>query len=88
MRTRRPLSIPYAHGLEGKPISLINGPEDVVEKVPWPSEGIRPGTIVEDYTWGYLYLMRTGEAEFDDAESPTNIEIMDRWGHYLEQAPT
>lgn len=34
MRTRRPLSLPSAHSTKAKPIPLVSGGDDIIEKVP------------------------------------------------------
>ena len=54
------------------------------EKCAWPTVGVREGTRVEDYDWGYLYIYPDGRPpEFRVSEKPTEQEIRDRWGHYL-----
>jgi hypothetical protein len=36
----------------------------LLEKTPWPAEGIRKGSAPEDYNWGYLYYYDDGEVQF------------------------
>lgn len=83
MTTRRPVSEPYVEGANAKPTLPVSERQDAIEKVAWPSEGIQLNTARDDYTWGYLYFLKTGPAEFDDSITPAESEIMDRWGHYL-----
>lgn len=53
-------------------------------KEPWPAEGIREGSRIADYSWGYLHINEQGEPHFDTDTKPTRAEILARWGHYLE----
>lgn len=55
----------------------------LIEKTPWPAQGIRQDSIPDDYQWGYLYLYDDGQAMFDEAETPSLEEIVARWGHYF-----
>ena len=55
----------------------------VIEKSPWPAQGIEKGTSPEDYRWGYLYLYSNGHVEFLEDERPALSEIEARWGHYF-----
>lgn len=55
----------------------------LLEKAPWPAEGIRHGSSPKDYQWGYLYLYGDGRAKFVLDEQPDLKEIEARWGHYF-----
>ncbi|MAT94181.1 MAG: hypothetical protein CME59_16490 [Halioglobus sp.] len=60
--------------------------DDQYEKQPWPATGIREGTSISDYDWGYLYIYADGrQAEFRIDEKPSEREILDRWGHYIRR---
>ncbi len=54
------------------------------EAEPWPSQGIRTNTNIEDYTWGYLTIDENGVPHFDESTRPSDKEIMNRWKVYLK----
>lgn len=57
----------------------------LVEKTAWPAEGIKHGSLPDDYTWGYLYLYSDGRANFIETDQPGPAEIESRWGHYFRE---
>jgi hypothetical protein len=48
---------------------------ELIEKSPWPAQGITNGTSPEDYNWGYLYLYSNGRVEFREEERPPASSI-------------
>lgn len=52
------------------------------DKEPWPGEGIKYDSSINDYTWGYLIV--SGEkVHWDSSIRPTDDEIISRWGGYF-----
>ena len=56
----------------------------LIEKTPWPAQGIVYGSRPEEYVWGYLYLYDDGNFHFRADEEPSDEEVWDRWGHYFD----
>ena len=80
MRNPRSFSLPENHSLMGRQSRATSS-----KRSPWPAEGIREGSTIEDYVWGYLCIDQNGAVSFDDSTQPTNDEILLRWGHYLRE---
>lgn len=51
---------------------------------PWPAQGIRSHSRLEDYQWGYLLYYSDGQFEFDLSKTPDKLEITQRWGIYFD----
>ncbi len=57
----------------------------MAKKEPWPAEGMKLGSSITDYHWGYLTTADDGQFSFeaDPVVPPTETAIMARWGFYL-----
>lgn len=51
-------------------------------KEAWPSQGIKQGSAIDDYTWGYL-IQDGSKFTYDDSVRPSDDEILRRWRFYL-----
>ena len=65
--------------------SSVRNDAELVAREPWPAEGIKSNSRIEDYRWGYLLQYSNGRFEFDTSTRPSDEEIMQRWWFYIHQ---
>jgi hypothetical protein len=59
---------------------------NIIERIPWPANGIHSYTCIEDGLWGWLIQYADGGVEFDESSRPTDREILDQWGDRFNKA--
>lgn len=55
-------------------------------KEPWPDKGIKEGSSINDYNWGYMLISEKGLFHFDLSVRPSYDEIYFVWAQYLKGA--